>query len=81
MKYGGLEDVQAIKVAICSGVKGIFTAHGKDIEEIMKNPELNQLIKDNIVEKIIQLSTKEKGKAEKIYDLKQSSNISENQSI
>lgn len=81
MKYGGLEDVQAIKVAICSGIKGIFTAHGKNIEEIMKNPELNQLIKDNLVEKIIQLSTKEKGKTEKIYDLKQSSNISENQSI
>lgn len=81
MKYGGLEDVQAIKVAICSGVKGIFTAHGKDIEEIIKNPELNQLIKDNIVEKIIQLSTKEKGKAEKIYDLKEVSNILKNQSI
>lgn len=78
MKYGGPEDVQAIKVAICSGVKGIFTAHGKDIGEIIKNPELNQLIKENIVEKIIQLSTKQKGTAEKIYDLKQSSNMFKN---
>ena len=78
MKYGGIDDVQAIKVAICSGVKGIFTAHGKDIEEILKNPELNQLIKENIIEKVIQLNPKQKGTAEKIYDLKQSSNMLEN---
>lgn len=74
-EIGGVDDVQAIKVAVCSGVKGIFTAHGKDIEEIIKNPELNQLIKENIIEKIVQLSTKEKGKAERIYDLKNDSNI------
>lgn len=69
MKYGGAEDVNAIKVAVCSGVKGIFTAHGKNLEEIMKNPELNQLIKENIVEKVIQLSPKQIGTAEKVYDL------------
>ena len=78
MKYGGIDDVQAIKGATCSGVKGIFTAHGKDIEEIIKNPELNQLIKENIIEKVIQLNPKQKGTAEKIYDLKQPSNMLEN---
>lgn len=81
MKYGGIDDVQAIKIAICSGVKGIFTAHGRNVEEIIKNPELNQLINENIVEKIIQLSSKEKGVVEKIYDLKNSSNISKRPSI
>lgn len=69
-EIGGIEDVEAIKAAVCSGVKGIFTAHGRSIEDIIKNPELNQLIKDNIVEKVIQLSTKDKGRAEKIYDMK-----------
>ena len=68
-EIGESQDVQAIKIAICSGVKGIFTAHGKNIGEIIKNPELNQLIKEKIVEKVIQLSAKEKGIAEKIYDL------------
>ena len=81
MKYGGIEDVQAIRIAVCSGVKGIFTAHGKNLEEILKNPELTSLIKENIVEKVIQLSTREKGKAEKIYDLKQPSNILKNSHI
>lgn len=69
-EIGGYEDVQAIKSAIYSGVKGIFTAHGKDIDEIIKNPEINELIKEKIIDKIIQLSTQKKGKAEKIYDLR-----------
>ena len=79
MKYGGEKDVQAIKIAICSGVQGIFTAHGRNLEEIIKNPELNQLITDNIIEKVIQLSKIEKGKVEKIYDLSNKSNIYINQ--
>ena len=69
-EIGGQEDVEAIKTAICSGVKGIFTAHGRNIEEVMRNSELNKMIKENIVDIIIQLSTKEIGMAEKIYDLK-----------
>lgn len=68
-KYGGIKDTEAIKIAICSGVKGIFTAHGKNLEEIIKNPELNILIKEKIVEKVIQLNSKQIGTVEKVYDL------------
>ena len=39
-EIGGKEDVEAIKIATCSGVKGLFTAHGKNLEEVIKNPEL-----------------------------------------
>ena len=74
-EIGGKEDVEAIKIATCSGVKGIFTAHGKNIEDVIKNQELNQLLKQNIVEKIIQLSEKEKGIVEKIYDHRSWSDI------
>ena len=28
------EDIEAIDYAMCSGVKGIFTAHGNDIEDV-----------------------------------------------
>lgn len=69
-EIGGIEDIQAIKVAICSGVKGIFTAHGRNLEELIQNPELNHLITENIIEKVIQLSMQKKGTAEKIFDLK-----------
>ncbi len=74
-EIGGIEDVQAIKTAICSGVKGIFTAHAKNIEEVKRNIELNSLIEENIIQKIIALSTEEKGKVSEIYNLEQLSNM------
>ena len=43
-EIGNSEDVQAIRSAVCSGVKGIFTAHGGSLDEVMKNPDLNRLI-------------------------------------
>ena len=70
-EIGSNEDIQSINIAVCSGVKGIFTAHGGSLEEIMKNPELNKLMRENIIEKVVQLSRTQKGKADKIYNLKQ----------
>lgn len=52
-EIGSKEDVEAIKYAMCCGVKGIFTAHGKNIEEIRKNPELRELIENKVFEKIV----------------------------
>lgn len=80
-EIGSTDDVQAIKSAMCSGVKGIFTAHGRTLEEILQNTELNQLIKENIIEKVVQLSTKEKGIPEKIYDLRKISYIQKHTGI
>ena len=74
-EIGGVGDVQAIKLAMYSGVKGIFTAHGSSLEEIMRNSELNTLIKENVIEKVVQLSKKERGIPEKIYDLRKMSYI------
>ena len=39
---------------MCSGVKGIFTAHGGSMDEVMKNADLNKLIRENLIEKVIQ---------------------------
>lgn len=52
-EIGSKEDVETIKYAMCCGVKGIFTAHGKNIEEIRKNPELRELIENKVFEKIV----------------------------
>lgn len=68
-EIGSKEDVQAINYAICSGIKGIFTAHGGNIEEINLNPELADLLKKNVFEKIIFLDTKQKGVISKVYEL------------
>ena len=36
-----------------SGVKGIFTMHGSSLEDIKKNQEINKMIEDRKIEKII----------------------------
>ncbi|MGN1327621.1 MAG: stage III sporulation protein AA [Clostridia bacterium] len=54
-EIGSKEDADSIKYALCCGVKGIFTAHGQTIEEITNNPELNDLIKSKVFEKIIKI--------------------------
>ena len=51
-EIGSVEDIKAIDYAMCSGVKGIFTAHGKDIDEVSRNPELSKLLNKKIFERI-----------------------------
>lgn len=39
--------------AIVAGVKGIFTMHGKTIEDIKNNQQINQLIETKQIEKVL----------------------------
>ena len=66
-EIGSMEDINAIDYAMCSGVKGIFTAHGKDLEEVSKNPELSKLLNKNIFERIILLNSQMRGETKCIY--------------
>ena len=68
-EIGSAQDVDAINYAICSGVKGIFTAHGGSIEEINLNPDLAELMKKHIFEKIIFLAPNQKCVISQIYEL------------
>lgn len=52
-EIGGLKESETIQYAMCSGVKGIFTAHGKNMEDIFQNKEIKELIKNNFFERII----------------------------
>lgn len=52
-EIGTIEDVNAIKKCVISGVKGIFTMHGKDFEDIKKNTYINKLVESKQIEKII----------------------------
>ena len=52
-EIGTKEDIEAINYAVTSGVKGIFTAHGKDLNDIMLNPILSKLYNLEIIERII----------------------------
>lgn len=68
-EIGSKEDVQEINYAVCSGIKGIFTAHGNSLEDLKLNPAIAELIDKNIFEKLVFLDKKHKGKVNKIYAL------------
>lgn len=68
-EIGSKQDVEAINYAVCCGIKGIFTAHGGSMEEIILNPALSELINKHIFERIIFLDKLQKGNVEKVYTL------------
>lgn len=65
-EIGSKEDIEAIKRATLSGVKGVFTAHASSIEEIRQNSNLNKLIENRIIQRIIILDLINKGKIKKV---------------
>lgn len=68
-EIGNEKDVEAINYAICCGIKGIFTVHGKSIEDLTLNPEISKLIDTHIFERLIFLDEKRKGEIDKVYNL------------
>ena len=69
-EIGSLEDVEAIKYIVCSGVKGIFTAHGANFQELQLNPELKQLLDSYTFKRIVFLDESNRGKIKGAYELK-----------
>lgn len=52
-EIGTKEDIEAIKYAVTSGVKGIFTAHGGSLQDLLLNPILKEMYNSNIIERTI----------------------------
>ena len=69
-EIGSNDDIEPINYAICSGIKGIFTAHSSSLEEISINPTLKTLLNLHIFERIIFLSDKnKKAEIQSVYSL------------
>lgn len=69
-EIGKEEEIWAINYAVCSGIKGIFTAHGASLEEISINPNLKALLNLHIFERIVFLNDKiRKAEIDKVYTL------------
>ena len=68
-EIGTEEDVKIINYAICSGCKGIFTAHGASFDELYLNPIIKELINTHIFEVIAFLDEKIKGEIKELYIL------------
>ena len=74
-EIGSKQDIEAINYAMCSGVKGIFTAHGNSLEEIKLNEQIKELLEKYIVQIIIILDDKKRGEIKNIYKLENKSYI------
>ena len=68
-EIGNKDDVNIINYAICSGVKCIFTAHGSNMEDLLKNNEINKIINLQLFSKIIFLDDKQKGKIKNVVNI------------
>ena len=69
-EIGNNNEIELINYAICSGIKGVFTAHGSSLEEISINPTLKELLNLHIFERIVFLSDKkQKAEIESVYSL------------
>lgn len=68
-EIGSKEDVEAIEYAMCSGVKGIFTAHGNSLEDLLNNSEIRSLIEKHLIKLVIVLDEKKLGEIKNIYKL------------
>ena len=66
-EIGSYSDIEAINYAICSGCKGIFTAHGSSFYDIYANPVLKNLIDNHVFEILIFLEPNQKGVIKDIY--------------
>jgi stage III sporulation protein AA len=73
-EIGKEEDIEAINYAVCSGIKGIFTAHGSNLKELKLNPSISKIINKYIFDRIIFLNKNIKGKVETVYTLDKMNN-------
>ena len=66
-EIGNKNDISAINYAICSGVNGIFTAHGTSMDYLKKNPIFSEMLEMNLFQRIIFLDQDKKGQIRNIY--------------
>ncbi|MEG0295386.1 MAG: stage III sporulation protein AA [Clostridium sp.] len=69
-EIGSSEDVEALNMALSSGVNIVVTLHGYDLNDILNRNVFRRLVENNILEKIVILSNKKGvGTIEQIYDV------------
>lgn len=80
-EIGGKKDAESINYASKSGVKVLTTIHGNSLSDIKNNKEINEIIENKLLEKIIILDKKERGKISKLYYLNKEKNTYEREII
>lgn len=65
------EEIEAISLAVNSGVKFIVTVHASDYSEILSRPQIKKLLRAFSFEKLVLLKKDKPGELEGIYDTKE----------
>lgn len=68
-EIGNMDDANIVNYAVCSGVSCIFTAHGSCMEDLLKNHELEEIIRLKLIKRIIFLDEKVKGKIKNVINI------------
>lgn len=69
-EIGSKSDIDAINYAVCSGVKVVFTAHGRNFKDLTLNPVMKELIEKKLFERIIFLTrTNMPGQIKEVFGL------------
>lgn len=67
-EIGSKEDVEAMRYAMTSGVKCIFTVHGKNFDEVISKEDMGDIIEQGFFDVVIVLSNKNGiGTVEKVH--------------
>ena len=75
-EIGTMNEVDALSMAFNSGVNMILTVHGIDLDDVSRRKSLKELINDNILERIVVLSSKNgPGTLEKVYKIQEGGQI------
>lgn len=65
------KEIEAINLAVNSGVKFIVTVHASDYSELLTRPQIKSLLRAYSFEKLVLLKNHNPGKIEGIYDTKE----------
>ncbi len=65
------EEIEAISLAVNSGVRFIVTVHASSYEEILSRPQIKSLLRAYSFEKLVLLKRDKPGEIEDIYDTKE----------
>lgn len=75
-EIGTMNEIEALSMAFNSGVNMILTVHGIDLDDVRRRKSLKELINDNILERIVILSSKNgPGTLEKVYKIQEGGQI------
>ena len=68
-EIGNKDDIEIVNYAICSGVSCLFTAHGSDMDDLIKNNEISKIINLKLFKRIIFLDEKIKEKVKNVISV------------